>query len=235
MRFRSLVALVAVLLVLTACGDDDAGLPIGDSSTTSSTTTTAATTTTEATTTTAAATTAATTTTAAPLPAVQFLPGGLGFASFGESPDSVLATATLLFGPSTSDSGWLPGGFGDYGVCPGTQFRQVTFGNSLMLMFSDVDYFVGGGVDNFVHYNYSSPTNTMLTAGPPASIDVGVTVAQLLTLWPTAVVEGDDPLYGNVFYYDPGAATFDYLFGTLTGTAPGDTIRYISGGVGCGE
>lgn len=240
MRVKTTVLAVALMLLTAACGDDDGGLPFGDTTTTTAATTTTTTTTAAATTTAPATTTTAAPATTAtlgppPLPQVQFLPGGIGFADFGDDPAVVLATAELLWGPPSTDSGLLPGGFGDYGVCPGTQFRQVFFlGDTVMLMFSDIDYFTGGGVLNFIHYSYSSPTNTPLTAGPPASIDVGSTVAQVQALWPSAVVVGDDPLYGPLFY-EEGGPGFDYLFGTLTGVNPGDTVKYVSGGVGCGE
>jgi hypothetical protein len=178
-------------------------------------------------------TTAATTTTAPGLPPIAFLPGGIGFADFGDDAAAVIGNAIGLFGEPSGDTGWLAGGFGDHGVCPGDFFRQVTFlDDDLMLMFSDVDYFVSGGVDNFIHYAYSGATP--VTAGPPASIDVGTTVAQATAIWPGATVEGGDPLYGDVFYFDPGPG-YEYLFAMLTGTGPGDTIEYVSGGVGCGE
>ena len=235
MRPTRLGLAIALMLVAAACGDDSGGtLPLA-------TTTTAVVTTLPATTSTAPTTTvAATTTTAAPttttlpaLPPIAFLPDGIGFADFGDDPGSVVGNATGLFGEPSGDTGWLAGGFGDYGVCPGTFFRQVTFlDGKLMLMFSDVDYFVPGGVDNFIHYVYSGATP--ITAGPPDSIDIGTTVAQATAIWPGATVEGGDPLFGDVFYFDPGPG-YEYLFALLTGTGPGDTIESVAGGVGCGE
>jgi len=239
MRLKSL-ALALLMSVIAACGDDSGGtLPLGSTTTTAATSTTGTTapgtTTTVAPTTTAATTTTApaTTTTTTAAPPIQFRPDGLGIAFFGEGVDAVLAITDAAFGARSTDSGWLPGGFGDYGVCPGTQFRQVYYlADTLMIMFSDVEYFLAGGITNFIHYTYRAPTP--LTTGPPTSIDIGNTVAQLTAMWPAVVVTGDDPLYGPSFQYDPGAG-YEWLGGTLTGVAPGDTIEAIQGGVGCGE
>jgi hypothetical protein len=247
LRLQSLVLTVALLSpAITACGDDGGGtLPLG--STTAATDTTGTTAATDTTGTTVATDTVATTATPGttattappttlgppPLPPVEFRPEGIGFALFGDDPENVMYAAELAFGPPSSDSGWLAGGFGDAGVCPGTEFRQMWYlGDTLMLMFSDADYFVGGGIRNFVFYSYSGAVP--VTAGPPDSIDVGTTVAELTAMWPGVTVAGDDPLFGNSFSYDPGTG-FEYLFGALTGVASGDTITYLSGGVGCGE
>jgi hypothetical protein len=230
--FRFGLAL-ALAIVIASCGDDSGGtLPLESTTTTEATTTTPPTTVAE-TTTAAPTTTEAPTTTLPALPPIAFLPDGLGFATFGDDPGSVIGNAAALFGPPSSDSGWLAGGFGDRGVCPGDYFRQVYFlGDTLMLMFSDIDYFVAGGIDNFVHYAYSGVTP--ITAGPPDSIDIGTTVAEATAIWPGATVEGGDPLFGDVFYFDAGSS-FYRLFARLTGTAPGDTIEYVAAGVGCGE
>ena len=234
MRTARLTSLLALVLIAAACGDDGA-TPFG-STTTSVDTTTIAPTTTAATTTTLAPTTTApttTTTTLPELPPIEFRPDGIGFADFGDDAAAVIGNAIGLFGEPSTDSGWLPGGFSDFGVCPGDFFRQVFFlDDDLMLMFSDVDYFAPGGVDNFIHYAYSG--STPITDGPPVSIDVGTTVAQATAIWPGATVEGGDPLFGDVFYFDPEPG-FDYLFAILTGTSATDTMTYVAGGVGCGE
>ena len=235
-----MVMLCVFVLMLAACGDDDGATFTTTSTTTPTSTTTGSSTTT---TTTAAATTTAatsttvttTTTTEAPAPAL-FLTDGIGFAAFGDDFAAVTAAAEIRYGSPSSDTGWLPGGFGDYGVCPGTEFRQISYqSDTLTLMFSDVDYFVGGGVRNFIFYSYYSPSFTMLTDGPPASIDVGTTVTELLTIWPGATVVGDDPLFGPSFYYRPSDTGFEGIYGSLAGTAATDVVTFVSGGVGCGE
>jgi hypothetical protein len=234
MRLRW-TSLILVLVAVAACGDDAADPLPFDSTTTAVVTTAPTTTTTAATTTTGPTTTATPPTTLGPppRPPVQFNPDGIGFARFGEDAETVAALAVEYFGTPSRDSGWLAAGFGDYGVCPGTRFRQLFFlGDTLMLMFSDADFFTPGGVDNFIHYGYAGLTP--ITLGPPVSIDVGNTVAQLSSMWPGAVIDGEDPVYGSLFYFDPGPG-YEYLFATLTGITPGDVARYVSGGVGCGE
>jgi hypothetical protein len=239
---RPALATGLLALLLTACGDGGAILTTTTTTTTtvapattSSTTTPSTlppTTTTAATTTT---TTTSTTTTTIPAPVVRFLPDGLDAFTFGDAASDVMTAATALFGPPSSDTGWLAGGFGDYGVCPGSEFRQVSYlGDTLTLMFSDVEYFAPGGVRNFIYYSYYSPAMAPLTDGPPASIDVGVTVADLLAIWPAAEVTEDDPIFGPRFVYRPGSG-FEGLYGSLTGVADDDVITYVSGGVGCGE
>lgn len=236
MRMKWLMPTLALLMV-AACGDDSGGtLPLGSTTVTPETTTTTAAP--ETTTTTVAVETTVTTAPAPtlgppPMAPVQFNPDGIGFARFGEGAEAVATLALDYFGVPSSDTGWLPGGFGDYGVCPGSHFRQMRFlGDTLMLMFSDVDYFTPGGVDNFIHFAYSG--SVPITMGPPISIDIGNTVAELTAMWPAVTVDGSDPMFGDIFFLDPGAG-FDYLFGRLTGTSPADTIEYVSGGVGCGE
>jgi len=232
---RRISGVLLLTCALVACGDDAA---IVTTTAVASTTTTVAATTTAAPTTTATTTTTSTTTTTTttpPEPEIRFLPNGLDWFDFGADADTVIAAAAARFGAPSSDTGWLAGGFGDYGVCPGTEFRQLAYlDDTLTLMFSDVDYFVPGGVRNFIYYAYHSPSGTTLTDGPPASIDIGTTVAQLLAIYPAAEVVGDDPLFGPSFSYRPGSG-FEGIYGSLTGTADTDTITYLSGGVGCGE
>jgi hypothetical protein len=239
MRVKRLVLALALSMVVVACGDDSGGtLPLGSTTVAPDATTTTVTTLAPETTTTVAAETTVTTSPPPtlgppPMAPVQFNPDGIGFALFGEGAEAVVTLALDYFGLPSSDTGWLPGGFGDYGVCPGSHFRQMRYlGDTLMLMFSDAEYFAAGGVDNFIHYAYSGATPA--TLGPPVSIDVGNTVAELTTMWPAVVVDGSDPMFGDIFYDDSGPGN-DYLFGRLTGTTPADTIVYISGGVGCGE
>lgn len=169
------------------------------------------------------------------MPTPLFQPWGIGFADFGTDPETVLGLAEILWGPPSGDTGWMPTSSGSLGVCPGTQVRQVMFlGDTLTLMFSDVEAFVPGTAPKFVWYGYYSPAMTRLTAGPPDSIDLGVTVAEMLAIWPTMNIESDDPLFGDAFWIRPDAG-FQYLGGTLTGTSGADTIEYVNGGYGCGE
>ena len=59
-------------------------------------------------------------------------------------------------------------------------------------------------------------------------------MADVLSVYPTAELTGDDPIYGAVFRVE-GDADGEQLWGTLTGIAAADTIVYLAGGWGCGE
>ncbi len=230
MRTFRWTPLLILLLIATACGDDDGALPVGSTSTTAGTTTTGATTTAPTTTTLAPTTTAPTTTTTtlSELPPIEFRPDGIGFADFGDDAATVLGIAVGLFGEPSSDSGWQP----SEGMCPGDFFRSVSFlDGTLTLMFGDVEDFFAGR-DNFIHYSYGG--TTPITDGPPISIDVGTTVAQATAIWPGATVDGDFLITADVFYFDPGPG-YGYLFAELTGTNPSDTIFWVAGGEGCGQ
>lgn len=241
---RISLAAVGLALVATACGGDGAE-PVfttttsSTTSTTDASTTTAATTSTEATTTsttsgsTSTTTTSTTTTTAPPPPEIVFRDDGLGVADFGDAPDPVLATVTAVFGASTFDTGWIAGGFGDYGVCPGSEFRRVEFeGGDFIVHFADGDHFGPAGTRAFYWYAWyggaPGPTD-----GPPESIDTGTSVATLQAMWPGTQVFGDDPFYGDTFRYE--GTGWNQLWGTLTGTTDADQIINVTGGLGCGE
>lgn len=235
---------LAVALLAAACGDGSSE-PVFTTTTSSTTTTTTADTSTTTTTTTAATTTTApttttstttsttTTTTTPPPPEIVFQDDGLGVADFGDDPESVLAVVTAVFGASSFDTGWIAGGFGDYGVCPGTEFRRVEFdGGDFVVHFADGDHFGPAGTRAFYWYAWyggaPGPTN-----GPPDSIDSGTTVATLLSMWPGTMVFGDDPFFGDTFRYDGTGS--NQLWGTLTGTTDADQIIHVTGGLGCGE
>ena len=228
-----LMALAAVMvLALAACGDD------GGSPFTISTTSTAATTTTSATTTSVATTTTTTSTTTTtvvpptlgppPLP-LEFRASGLNIVAFGATPTDAIDTVRSYLGfDPTFDSGWVAA-WGDYGVCPGNEYRQVEFGG-LILKFTDDAIFQPAGTRHFFSWAYDGNPPGVT----PALLDVGITVADLQSLHPAALLFGDDPLYGSTFRVD-GAAAGEQLWGTLTGIGPADTITYLTGGWGCGE
>jgi hypothetical protein len=234
MRSRWLV-LVLPTLAAFACGD--AGSPLPLPSTTQATTSTATsqapttTVTTQAPLTTSTVTTQAPTTTAA-LPQVVFDPDGIGFAMFGEDPDSVLATAQLLWGRPDSDTGLLPSDI----VCPGTQYRKVSWAIDeavVWFLFTDAEYIAPGGVQNFTGYGYQSPMGVTLSAGMPHSIDVRSPLADLITLWPEAMVFTSEFTSEEMFLYTPGFSTGIVLSGRVTGSAPFDSIVDVYGGRTC--
>jgi hypothetical protein len=229
---RSLLSvLLASTLFAGACGGDGTVLT---TTTTPATTSTAGTTTAATTTTTGAdvttTTAPATTTTTGPLEEpILFRPDGLGVATFGTDPDDTVATMALFLGPPTDDTGWVSS-FDTFGVCPGPNARQVGWGE-LFLLFTDEGPFPGGG-PQFFSYSYrgSAPGPT---PGPPESIDAGVTVDQVLAIWPTAVVTAGDEFFPPHFRVEQGAG--EQLYGTLTGLSATDTVIEVYGGYGCGE
>lgn len=244
---RLSIAVLCLALVVAACGDDDAepifttttaGATTTQPATTTSdtaTTTTAGTTTTEATTTTSSTTTttSSTTTTSPPPPPIIFEPDGIGIAQFGDDPNVVIAFLEDVFGAPTFDSGWIAGGFGDYGVCPGTDFRRVEFdGGDFVAHFADGDHFGPAGTRVFYFYAWYGGAPGP-TPGPPASIDAGTQVGTLKSMYPGVELYDDDPFFGDTFRVT--AAGSNQLWGTLTGITDGDQIIDVTGGLGCGE
>ena len=109
---------------------------------------------------------------------------------------------------------------GDYGVCPGaSSVRCISSATPSCSCSATSTTSAPVVFQNFVHYTYYAPDGTTVTDGPPTSIDLGNTVAQLQSMWPGVIVSGDDPLYGDTFYFEAGPG-FDWLGGTLTGTTP---------------
>ena len=147
---RRVMGIVAAMVLLGGCGDGqnpfDATVSPPPEATLSatgpdtsagvSTTATSAPTTTTATSSTSTTTSStSTTTTTEPPPPMLFLPDGLGIVAFGSDPDGTIAIVQASLGIApTADTGWV-GSF-DYGVCPGTTFRRVSF-DGLDLEFAD--------------------------------------------------------------------------------------------------
>jgi hypothetical protein len=231
-------------LVLAACGGDGSVLlgttspPTTEAPTTSEAApTTEAPVTTETTATTAAPVTTETTsppttettaTTSPPLESLEFLQDGLNITDFGDTPPVAIDAVRDYLGMATTfNSGWGPA-WGDYGACPGTEYRQVRFGG-LTLHFTDAGYFAPEGTRQFFAWSYDGdPPN--ITVGP---LDIGMTVADLQALYPAVTIYAGDPISGDTFrVVGPGQ---EQLWGRLTGTGAGDTIVFLVGGTGCGE
>jgi hypothetical protein len=161
-----------------------------------------------------------------------FRPDGLGIVWFGSDPEAAITAvqAYLGFAP-TDDTGWV--GNLVFGVCPGTTFRRVTF-DGLQLEFADAGYFgAGGSAPQLFTYRYNgSPAG--ITPGPPHSIDVGITVAELTTMYPGVTLYPADEFFGPTFRVTT-AVQYEQLWGQLTGLADTDTVLSITGGIGCGE
>lgn len=237
------IALITAGAVLAGCGDDGSVLG-GETTTTTSaadtteapTTTTSSTlpptttsSTTTAPTTTTTSTTTTTTTTAPPDPLL-FLPDGLSIVDFGATPPQAISAVEDHLGSAlTFDSGWGPA-WGDYGACPGTEYRQVRF-EGLTLHFTDADRFQPAGTRHFFAWSYDGNPPGITPAG---ELTIGTNRADLQTMYPAATFAYDDLFFGHVFRVE--YPTFGIqLWGTLTGDTPGDTITYLTGGVACGE
>lgn len=152
----------------------------------------------------------------------------LGAATFGAEPDGVIAYVSAIIGPPTVDSGWIDPL--SVGACPGTEFRQVIWGD-LVLQFSDQSS-VTSGRRHFFSYTYGPPLGAAIVpAGlkTDAGIGVGSTVAELTGTYPTVVINPGDDFGGPNFLVNEGLAGF------LTGVTPTDTVTSVLGGQGCGE
>lgn len=156
-------------------------------------------------------------------------PNRLGDAAFGADPEGVIAYVSSIIGPPTVDSDWVDPL--SVGACPGTEFRQVFWGD-LTLQFSD-DSNVTTGRRHFFSYVYgpSFVEGAIAPAGlkTDAGIGVGSTVAELTGTYPAAVVNPGDDFGGPNFFINEGLAGF------LTGVGPADTVTSVLGGQGCGE
>ena len=250
-RLGPLLAAVGVVSMLFAsCGDDGSVLGVQSTSSTTSeapgssaappsseaTATSAPGTTSTTTTSPPAVSTTTSTTTAAPPPtlgpppvALEFLPNGLGIVDFGAAPPATISAVRDYLGfPPTFDSGWGPA-WGDYGACPGTEYRQVEF-QGLTLQFSDVDRFQPAGTRQFIGWSYDGTPPGIAIFG----VDVGMTMADLQALYPTAILGYDDLWFFDNFRVD-GPVFGEQLWGTLSGPTAADTIETLVGGIGCGE
>ena len=113
---------------------------------------------------------------------------GLGDAAFGAEPEGVVAYVSAIIGNPTVDTGWVDPL--SVGACPGTEFRQVFWGD-LVLQFSDVSN-VTNGRRHFFSYVYGPAfvQGNITPAGlkTEAGIGVGSTVQELQGTYPTVVI-----------------------------------------------
>ena len=169
------------------------------------------------------------TTTAAPAGAALILrDDGLGDALFGADADGVIEYVTSVLGVPTDDSGWADP-FENFGICPGTEVRGVTWGD-LQLLFSD-ESIITSGRRHFFNYVYGPATGpSIVPAGleTETGIGVGSSVAELRAAYPSVQVYPEE-IYGPYFVIN------DNLSGFLTGVTDSDEIISFIGGIGCGE
>ena len=237
---------VATVLVVGGCSSDRAST---STTTTPVTVTVAATTTTVAatttpptvpptvaptsttsstTTSTSTSTTSTTTTVAAPGRVLVIGDDGLGEAKFGADPDQVVAYITSILGAPTTDSGWTdPSAFG---VCPGTETRQVVWGD-LQVLFGDASTGATGR-RHFFSYTYGQAFGTTINPfglATDAGIRIGSTVAELKGTYPTVQLFDADVFVGPNFVVRPG------LTGLVSDTTDTGLVTQLAGGIGCGE
>lgn len=153
---------------------------------------------------------------------------GLGDAAFGADPEGVIAYVSAIIGALTVDSDWVDPL--SVGSCPGTEFRQVIWGD-LVLQFSDTSN-VTSGRRHFFSFVYGPPLGAeIVPAGlkTDAGVGVGSTVAELTGTYPGVIINPGDDFGG------PNFRVNDNLAGFLTGVNPTDTVTSVLGGQGCGE
>lgn len=232
---RFAVTALSLLLVITGCGDDASETTTTTTApaTTTAPTTTAPTTTTSTTTSTTTmpttTTTLAPTTTTEPPPEFEFRMDGLGVADFGDSPASVIAALTAIFGVPIRDTGWI-----DEPICPGPMTRIVGFGVDIFdfdVYFHNGDLFAPAGTEHFHGYDYEGATPVPVN---PPQLTVGTTIAQLQALYP-AVTFPPNPFFAGEFDFLVDGPGNQQLNGRVSGTDPGDVVLTVEGGVGCGE
>jgi hypothetical protein len=247
MRTRGVTAaalIVGLASVVTGCsgGDDSDAATTTPAPVTTAAPTTAAPTT--AAPTTLAPTTSSPPTTDAPAPpstepgststseppgaALVLREDGLGDALFGADADGVIDYITSVLGVPTDDSGWADP-FANFGICPGTEVRGVTWGD-LQLLFSDQSV-VASGHRHFFNYVYGPPVGATINPEGLRTADglgIGTTVAELRRVHSGVQVYPEE-IYGPYFVVD------ENLSGFLTGVTDADQVISFIGGIGCGE
>lgn len=241
MRFVLCLAVVGTLLFAACSGDsgsDDSSdgaattLVVSTTSGETAETTEAPVETTEAPTTTEAAaetttTTTAPTTTEAPPTTVDpgptglsLSPDGLGALRFGTDADTALEFLGGIFGPANADSGWVQASSSQFGVCPGTEVRGVTFG-PLTVLFGDVD---GDGARAFHTWTYAdNGLGDVFGLQTPSGVGLGSSQDDIAAAAADAEFF-EDEIFGET-------ASFQQTFASLDA----GTVSYLSGGANCGE
>ncbi|MBI4883741.1 MAG: hypothetical protein HY826_06765 [Actinobacteria bacterium] len=224
------VSVVGASVVACSSGGESRATTSVVTSTSTSTTVAAPPTTRVPTPSTSSTSTSSTTSTTSTIPVVVGLDlsaDGLGGESFGAESTGVISYVESILGAPTSDTGWL-NNVSIGAACPGTEMRQVTWGD-LVLTFADESP-AAVGTRHFAAYSYGPPAAAF--ANPfglttDAGIGIGDTVAELLIVYPAAAVNDDE--FGPTFQIEAG------LFGFLTDVTVTGTITSFVGGFGCGE
>lgn len=233
---RSLPFLVVASLAVVACGGGDGGtdtlapLPTsaGSTTTTAVATTLAPLVTTTSTTSSSSTSAAPTTTTTAPGLELILRNDGIGDVLFGVAPEGAVSYVSSLLGAPNRDTGW-GSNLSDFGVCPGTRFRAVVWGD-LALFFGDQSDFATG-VDHFWGWQYGPVTDVEAVPAGPATdglITIGSRVSEILRVYPLAEILTDE-VFGARFELEP------FLGGALSDDSPNGKVQSLYGGIVCGE
>ncbi len=236
-RSLSATAVLLALVGLASCGSsqkasttttttvDDNDGPAA--STTSTTTADRTTTSTVATTTSSVSTTSIAETPIGPL---SLTGSGVGFQSFGDPANEVVAALEAELGTPIDDRE-EEAFSSSYGVCPGNRIRVVEWGGFVVLFSDGATPYSPGGSFTFFDWqlrNLGAATPPLET---PAGIGLGDSVASVRLAYPSARVETDEIL-GPVFRV--GVAP-DELRGNVTSTNDDGTITGLAAGSACGE
>lgn len=158
---------------------------------------------------------ASSTTTAPHGGGVVLRPDGLGVVDFGDEAGAVLARLTGLLGP--------PGDDRPLASCPsGAADRLVQF--------SELGVLLAGppGSQRLVAWDIGPASGAFPELTTAEGVGVGSTVAELRAAYGDRLEISGDDAFGPSF--DVRAAPPGALSGTLTGTAPSDTVASMGGG-----
>jgi hypothetical protein len=237
---RRLVLLVAAVFVLAGC---DTGTESPDPATAPATATASASESETAAPSPTASPVAAATPTDGPAPGDTLVleETGLGLVDFGAAPDEVIEAVGARVGEPDEDSGWRPYGdfLDEYGICPGSELREVVWGQVSVLFTNESTGYTSEPVEHFFLYVVSDDDPaTALGQGPLTAegIGVGSTRAELeaafgpdtLDVTPSDVEAG--PTWST---YSDSLPVPSGLRGTLTDDTPEGLVASVTAGQAC--
>lgn len=170
---------------------------------------------------------------------VELRADGLGVVALGADADEVVALLTSLWGPPDLDTGWEPGHYSRYGVCPGRS-RGAEW-NHLAVLFSDGDTGIApAGRSHFFGWMYGEPGVAITWHGEPESLatheglTAGSSLADLQRVY-GARLELPDPVASRPPSFSLGDVAGEDLSGLLSGVDPTAKVEVLTGGSPCGD
>ncbi len=160
-------------------------------------------------------------------------PDGLGVVSFGADMDEAVAAVTAALGAEPSDdTGWIDP-FAEFGTCPGTEVRGVSWGD-LRLIFGDADTrLVPLGERHFYGFTYRTGRRGPDGLTTAEGIGLGSSRAELEAAYGEELeLFLDDTITGGPRYqigFEIDSST--YLSGILS--SEDGVVVWLDGGVGC--